>query len=89
MAHRSYHEEAGPGGQHQVSTDCARNSGRVTFWSQFAAVVTMFCRTLPEARMKVLFGLAIGVLATQLGAQTASEEAAIHSIVQDEIFAWN
>jgi uncharacterized protein (TIGR02246 family) len=39
--------------------------------------------------MKVLFGLAIGLLATQLGAQTASEEPAIRSIVQDEIAAWN
>ena len=39
--------------------------------------------------MKVLFGLAIGLLATQLGAQTASDETAIRSIVQDEIAAWN
>ena len=39
--------------------------------------------------MKVLFGFAIGLLATQLGAQTVSEEAAIRSIVQDEIAAWN
>jgi uncharacterized protein (TIGR02246 family) len=39
--------------------------------------------------MKFLFGLAIGLLATQLGAQTASEEPAIRSIVQDEIAAWN
>ena len=41
----------------------------------------MFCRTLREARMKVLFGLAIGLLATQLGAQTASDETAIRRIV--------
>jgi uncharacterized protein (TIGR02246 family) len=39
--------------------------------------------------MKVLFGLAIGLLATQLGAQTASDETAIRSIIQDEIAAWN
>ena len=39
--------------------------------------------------MKVLLGLAIGLLATQLGAQTASDETAIRSIVQDEIAAWN
>ena len=39
--------------------------------------------------MKVLVGLAIGLMATQLGAQTASDEAAIRSIVQDEIAAWN
>ena len=39
--------------------------------------------------MKVLFGIAIGLLATQLGAQTASDETAIRSIVQDEIVAWN
>ena len=39
--------------------------------------------------MKVLLGLAIGVLATQLGAQTASDETAIRSIVQDEIVAWD
>ena len=39
--------------------------------------------------MKFLFGLAIGLLATQLGAQTASEEPAIRRIVQDEIAAWN
>jgi uncharacterized protein (TIGR02246 family) len=39
--------------------------------------------------MKVFFGLAIGLLATQLGAQTASDETAIRNIVQDEIAAWN
>lgn len=39
--------------------------------------------------MKVLFGLAIGLLATQVGAQTASDEAGIRSIVQDEIAAWH
>ena len=39
--------------------------------------------------MKVLVGLAIVVMATQLGAQTASDETAIRSIVQDEIAAWN
>jgi len=39
--------------------------------------------------MKVLVGLAIGVLATQIGAQTASDETSIRSIVQDEILAWN
>ena len=39
--------------------------------------------------MKVLLGLAIGVLATQLGAQTVSDETAIRSIVQDEIVAWD
>ncbi len=39
--------------------------------------------------MKVLLGLAIGVLATQVGAQTVSDETAIRSIVQDEIVAWN
>ncbi len=39
--------------------------------------------------MKVLFGFAIGVLATQLSAQTASDETAIRSIIQDEIVAWN
>jgi hypothetical protein len=31
--------------------------------------------------MKVLFGLAVGLLATQLGAQTASDETAIRTIV--------
>jgi uncharacterized protein (TIGR02246 family) len=49
----------------------------------------MFGRILREARMTVLFGLAIGLLATQLGAQTASDETAIRRIVQDEIIAWN
>jgi uncharacterized protein (TIGR02246 family) len=39
--------------------------------------------------MKLLAGLAIGLLATQLGAQTASDDAAIRGIVQDEIAAWN
>jgi uncharacterized protein (TIGR02246 family) len=39
--------------------------------------------------MKVLIGLAIVLLATQLGAQTASDETAIRNIVQDEIAAWN
>ena len=39
--------------------------------------------------MKILLGLAIGVLATQVGAQTVSDETAIRSIVQDEIVAWN
>jgi uncharacterized protein (TIGR02246 family) len=39
--------------------------------------------------MKVLLGLAIVFLATQLGAQTASDEAAIRGIVQDEIASWN
>lgn len=39
--------------------------------------------------MRVLFGIAIGLLATQLGAQTASDETAIRSIIQDEIAAWN
>jgi len=39
--------------------------------------------------MKVFFGLAIGLLAAQLGAQTASDETAIRDIVQDEIAAWN
>lgn len=39
--------------------------------------------------MKVLVGLAIGLLATQLGAQTASDESAVRSIVRDEIAAWN
>ena len=39
--------------------------------------------------MKALVGLAIGVLATQLGAQTASDGTAIRNIVQDEIVAWN
>ena len=39
--------------------------------------------------MKVLFGLAVGLLATQLGAQTASDETAIRTIVQDESAAWN
>ena len=39
--------------------------------------------------MKVFVGLAIVMLATQLGAQTASDETAIRSIVQDEIAAWN
>ena len=64
-------------------------AGAIMSRSQFAAVVTVFSRTLPEARMKVLFGLAIGLLATQLGAQTASDETAIRGIVQDEIAAWN
>jgi uncharacterized protein (TIGR02246 family) len=39
--------------------------------------------------MKVLLGLAIGLLATQLAAQTAPDDTAIRSIVQDEIAAWN
>jgi len=39
--------------------------------------------------MKVLFGLAIGLLATQLNAQTTADEAAIRRIVRDEIVAWN
>jgi uncharacterized protein DUF4440 len=39
--------------------------------------------------MRVLFGLAVGLLATQLGAQTASDETAIRAIVQDESAAWN
>jgi len=39
--------------------------------------------------MNVLFGLAVGLLATQLGAQTASDETAIRTIVQDESAAWN
>ncbi len=39
--------------------------------------------------MKVLVALAILVLTTQLGAQTASDEAAIRGIIQDEIAAWN
>ncbi len=39
--------------------------------------------------MKVLFSLAIGLLATQLSAQTASDETAIRRIVQDESVAWN
>jgi uncharacterized protein (TIGR02246 family) len=39
--------------------------------------------------MKVLFGLAVGLLAAQLGAQTASDETTIRSIVQDEIVSWN
>lgn len=39
--------------------------------------------------MRVLVGLAIGLLATQLDAQTASDETTIRSIVQDEIAAWN
>ena len=39
--------------------------------------------------MKTLLGLAIALLAIQLDAQTASDETAIRSIVQDEIAAWN
>ena len=39
--------------------------------------------------MKVLVGLALGVLVAHLGAQTATHEAAIRSIIQDEIVAWN
>lgn len=39
--------------------------------------------------MKVLFGLVLVLLATQLGAQTVSEETAIRGIVQNEIAAWN
>ena len=39
--------------------------------------------------MKLWLGLAIALLATQLGAQTASDEAAIRGIIQDEIAAWN
>lgn len=39
--------------------------------------------------MKVLFGLAIGLLAARLDAQTAPDEAAVRGIVQDEITAWN
>ncbi len=44
---------------------------------------------MTEAPMKVLFCLAIVLLATQLGAQTDSDETAIRTIVQDEIVAWN
>jgi uncharacterized protein (TIGR02246 family) len=40
--------------------------------------------------MKVLFGLALVLLATtHLGAQTASDETAIRGIIQDEITSWN
>jgi uncharacterized protein (TIGR02246 family) len=39
--------------------------------------------------MKLFVGVAIALLATSLSAQTASDEAAIRSIVQDEIAAWN
>ena len=39
--------------------------------------------------MRVLFGLAIALLATQVGAQTASDETAVRSIIQDETAAWN
>jgi uncharacterized protein (TIGR02246 family) len=39
--------------------------------------------------MKVLVGLAVGLLATQLGAQAPSDETAIRRIVEDEIAAWN
>jgi uncharacterized protein (TIGR02246 family) len=39
--------------------------------------------------MKVFLGLAIGLLAAHLSAQTASDESAVRTIVQDEIAAWN
>jgi uncharacterized protein (TIGR02246 family) len=39
--------------------------------------------------MKTLLGLALGVMVTQLSAQTAPDENAIRSIIQDEIVAWN
>lgn len=39
--------------------------------------------------MKILVGLAIGLLTAQLGAQAAPDEAAIRGIIQDEIAAWN
>src|SRR4029434_7563525 len=42
-----------------------------------------------EVPMKTLLGLALGVMVTQLSAQTAPDENAIRSIIQDEIVAWN
>src|SRR5262245_60303994 len=39
--------------------------------------------------MKLLLGLTLGVLATQVSAQTALDESAIRAIIQDEIVAWN
>jgi uncharacterized protein (TIGR02246 family) len=93
------YEETGTGGQRQVCqfytptlvilVGCARNSGLVTFWSQFAAICNNGWSQFTEARMKVLFGLAIGVLASQLGARATTDETAIRSIVEDEIVTWN
>lgn len=39
--------------------------------------------------MKVIYGLAIPLLAAQLSAQNASDETAVRGIIQDEIAAWN
>jgi uncharacterized protein (TIGR02246 family) len=39
--------------------------------------------------MRIAVGIAIALIATQAGAQTAADEAAVRGIVQDEIAAWN